>query len=122
MDLMSHYYGNIIRRLFIVAGIVMLVGNSWLKVLLPVPTFISVLAILLVGIAAGITNPLQKWAMMLNAGIASVLFVVFEYRAIIKYNEVNDPLFLITEGLAIIFFFALYYSTKTVRAIYLKEK
>ncbi len=121
-DFLPHYYGNIVRRLFIAGGVIMLATIPSFKTLLPVPSFVSVFAILLVGLAAGITNPMQKWAMALNSIIASILFFVFEYRAITKYDDVSDTLFLITEVLAVIFFFAVYYSTKTVRALYLKEK
>src|SRR3989344_1598200 len=84
----SHYYGDIVRRLFFIAGL---------------------------------TNPLQKWVMALNTGISLIGLITFEYHAVTGYDNLRDPLFWINQGLAFIFFFALYYSTKTVRGAILRE-
>src|SRR3989338_342757 len=117
----SHYYGDIVRRLFFIAGLIMLITLSTFKQLLPVPTFVSIFAILIVGFLAGLTNPLQKWVMALNTGISLIGLTTFEYHAVIGYDNLSDPLFWINQGLAFIFFFALYYSIKTVRGAMLRE-
>lgn len=117
----SHYYGDIVRRLFFAAGLIMLITLSTFKQLLPVPTLVSIFAILIVGFLAGLTNPLQKWVMVLNTGISLVGLITFEYHAVTGYDNLSDPLFWVNQGLAFIFFFALYYSTKTMRGAMLRE-
>lgn len=113
---LAHYYGTIVRQLFLIGGILMLLTLPFFQNLLPVPSFISVLAILLIGIAAGFTSPRNAFVMILNLGISLVAFVAFEYRAVVTYSIPLEPLFLANQFLAAVFFFALYYSAKTVRA------
>lgn len=119
---LSHYYGNVVRRLFLAGGIIMLLSLAIYKHLLPMPTFFSVFIILVIGVVAGLTNPLKTWATTLNVVVSAVSFVVFEYHAVTYYENVRDPLFFITQLLALIFFVALYYSTKTLRAGLIKNE
>lgn len=120
-ELRAHYYGDIVRRLLFIVGVIMLLTLPVLKEqLLPAPTFISVLCILVIGLVAGITNPMQQWAMMINTGVALIGFVVFEYRAVVRFDQSIDSVFLITQCIALFFFIALYFSTKTVRGTFLR--
>lgn len=116
-----HYYGDEVRRLFIVAGGIMLLTLTFFNHLLPVSVFMSVLIVLVVGIVAGLSNPKKLWVMILNVGISLVSFVIFEYHAATAYADFSEPLFWIDQSLALIFFIALYLATKTVRAKLLKK-
>lgn len=117
-----HYYGDLVRKFFFAGGLTMVITLAFYKHVLPVPSFFSIIAILVVGIAAGITNPRQKWISVLNTGISLVAFIVFEFHAVEGFDRLDDPLFLITQGLAIIFFLALYFSVKTLRGSLLQGK
>lgn len=117
-----HYYGDIVRQLFIAGGVVMVLTLPFYKNVLPVPTFIAVLAIIIIDIAAGLTNPRQPWVMKLDLGISLIAATVFEYHAVTGYESQLEPLFWITQGLAVIFFFALYFSIKSARGAFLQGK
>lgn len=122
--LTRHYYGDAVRFLFMLAAIIMLVTLPFLSGKLPVSIYISILAILAIGVLAGITNPLQKWISVLNAVISVGALSVFEYYAVksLMTYQVTTLYFITNQVLAFVFLFALYYSIKTLRAIYLKEK
>ena len=122
--LTRHYYGDAVRFLFMLAAIIMLITLPFLSGKLPVSVYVAILVILVIGILAGITNPLQKWISVLNAVISIGALSVFEYysvKAFIIYQ--GTTLYFITnQVLAFVFLIALYYSIKTLRALYLKEK
>ena len=80
-----------------------------------VPTIFSVCAVVVVGLAAGITSPRQKWAMVLNVCVAALGFIVAEYYAITQSGLFEDLFFWANQALAMIFFSAFYYAVKTVR-------
>lgn len=118
-----HYYGDIVRILFVTAGLIMLITLPFFGNLIPVPYFASIIIILTIAILAGLTNPVQKWIAMIDTGVSVVAFVGFEYYAIQAFSQKSDFLFFsINQVLAIIFFVALYYSTKTLRGKMLGEK
>lgn len=116
--LTRHYYGDVVRFLFLLAAVIMLITLPFLNPSLPVPLVFSILVILLIGIVAGVTNPLQKGTAIITTGISSIALVVFEYYAVSTYlvSSFTNLLFIINQILALIFLFALYYSTKTLRA------
>jgi len=122
-----HYYGDIVRKIFIVAGIVFLIAIIRDNELLPFYMIVGVISVLLLTILAGLTNPViensrTKKIIIADFIISAVLFVLFEYLAISDYYEVKNlthEFFLIRQSLAVIFLVALYYSTKTYRGLYL---
>ncbi len=67
---MPHYYGDGVRKLFIAGAVVMLVTLPSLQSLISLPVMVSLFVILIIGIAAGLTNPRHVWAAFLNAIIA----------------------------------------------------
>lgn len=118
---MSHYYGGQVRVLFLVAGLVQLLALPYVEEIISIPILVSTVAILLIVFFAGLTNPKQKWVALLNL-IASVAgLLVFEYFAVITFDTsgVVSFFFWINQVLALLFFFALYYSSKTLRGMYL---
>lgn len=116
--LTRHYYGDVVRFLFLLAAVIMLITLPFLNPNLPVPLILSILIILTIGLVAGITNPLQKSTAVITTGISSIALVVFEYYAVTTYltYSFTSLLFIVNQILALIFLFALYYSTKTLRA------
>lgn len=111
----SHYYGDTVRKLFLAIGVVMLVALPFFSSSLPGPALIAFLGVLVVAVVAGLTNPKQIWVMGLNVGVSLAGLAVFEYYAILQAK--TDPvwLFVINQAIALLFFFALYYSVKTLR-------
>ena len=117
-----HYHGDIVRRLFIFGGIIMLAALPLFTRFLPTTPAVSLLFILLVGLLASFTSPLQKFVIVLNTLIAIGATAVFEYYAVLAFRSAQGDwylrlLFATNQLLAIIFFLALYYSGKTWRGL-----
>lgn len=117
----THYYGDKIRVLFFLSGILMLVSLPVFQEKLPVETSLSLVAIVLLTFLAGITNPKQVWLSFLNTAASLIGLVVFEYYAVKNFANF-DNFFIINQLLAIIFFLAFYFSAKTLRGFYLRYK
>jgi len=117
-----HYYGDVVRQLFIAAGILMAVTFPFFEHLLPGPYLVSILIILVVNIAAGLTNPRQPWVIGFDVVLSMFTFIIFEYHAVTNYPDKTDPLYWITQVIAIIFFMALYFSIKSARGAFLQGK
>lgn len=115
---LQHYYGDIVRYLFLAAGILMLIGLPIFQDYINLPVLISVCSIAILGIAAGLTNPQQMISATANFVIAVAGFIIFAYNAVIAYGaEITDDKFLLSNVvLAVLFLFALYFSMKTLRA------
>ena len=109
-----HYYGDIVRSLFIIVGIAMLITLPILKTEVPVSVPISIILVLVVGVVAGLTSPQHRWVMVADAVIALCGVVIFEYAAA-NLSELWGVFFWANQFLAIIFFIALYYSAKSLR-------
>ncbi|MEK7464218.1 MAG: hypothetical protein AAB617_00360 [Patescibacteria group bacterium] len=121
-----HYYGDLVRKIFVTGGIVMIITLPFFTDLLPVTPLYSIFFILILGFVAGLISPKHRWVAVLNAFIAGASLVVFEAYAVIIYLSENKDskstaFFWINEVLALLFFFALYYSGKTLRGV-LKKK
>lgn len=118
----NHYYGDLVRKFFLAGAIFMIVALPFMNSYIEVPLYISILAAITIGVIAGITNPAQKWAGILNFCIALAASFVFEYQAVIGYTNYSylHRTFWANQLLAIIFLIALYYSTKTVRGMMVK--
>lgn len=117
---LMHYYGDLVRKLFIAAAIVMLIFLPFYNDRIPFSYSVSIFVIVFLGIIAGVTNPLQKWVIVLNTIISAGGVAVFEYMAINDY-ELLSLFFWINQTLALIFLVALYFSTKTFRGMILKD-
>jgi|TARA_Y100000310_G_scaffold345555_1_gene466486 amino acid permease len=85
----------------------------------PFDASILIIIILLFAILAGFTSPRQKWVAAANVLVATLALIIFGYNAVVGYS--TDGPFTLTsivrQALALIFFFALYYSSKTLRRI-----
>lgn len=117
----EHYYGDIVRNIFIVAGIIMVVMLPFFSSLIKVPITLSIVAILALAIFAGFLNPKQLWIIVSNSIISIVACAVFEYYAVTSYLNLdpsvslNVRFFWVNQFLAILFFVAIYLSVKSFR-------
>jgi hypothetical protein len=111
----SHYYGDIVRQLLVAAAILLVIGAPFytneLSAQLPYIVFGT---LVLVSVAA-ITSPTRAVFIGADAVTSGIGFVIFQMWALLGYP--NDPAhqFLIRQLLALLFLFALYFSTKTLR-------
>lgn len=115
-----HYYGDVIRRLFLVAGIIILITLPFFSALIPFPVVISAIGVLIIGFVAGMTSPRQSWVIILNLIVSIAGLILFEYYAVGAYyiqphTQETNLFFWTNEILALLFFFTLYYSGKTLR-------
>lgn len=118
---LNHYYGDVVRILFMAAALVMLIGLPAIRNYIQIPTFFSVAAMLVLGFTAGLTNPKQIWEAGVNVVISLIGFLVFESYAVWAYQRYSatDKFFIANLVLGFIFLFATYFSVKTWRGLYL---
>lgn len=115
---LPHYYGDIIRKLFLVSGMIMLATLPFLHVRVSAPVFLSIVFILVLTFAAGFTNPRQKWNTTVNSIISLIGFTIFAFEAITRFERIFDLLFATNMTLSCLFLFAFYLSIKTLRGSY----
>ena len=117
----EHYYGDYVRKLFLLGGALMMVTYPFFQKYIDVPLSLSIFIILMIVLLAGFQNPTNRWIVICNTLVAIVACGIFEYRAVHFYLSSGfdeAPLFfLVNELLALIFFVAIYYSAKTSRGV-----
>lgn len=115
-----HYHGDIVRRLFLAAGVITLISvalNNDFLLFSPAVTFVIALLFIF---AAALTAPKQHWDEVFNVFVSLFGLAIFEFVAIVDYPHATFTWFLVRQGLAIIFAFALYFSAKTLRGAIIK--
>lgn len=117
----AHYHGDTVRILFLVGGVIILATLPFYKNLLPIGAGFLTVFVVLLALGAAIVNPFQRWIVFVNLIIAIVAVILFEYVAAIGYGTDPAALSIIRQILAIVFLFALYYSGKTLRAMFLHQ-
>jgi len=113
-----HYYGDTVRALFL-AGAVLVFMTRFVGTELPFTTGAQMLLILVLVIAAGITNPVQKWIHYVNMLVSIAVTLTF---AGLAFSRIETAEMLFTaEGIVVlitlIFLAALYFATRTVRGL-----
>ena len=120
---LKHYYGDITRKLFLLGGVLMLFFAPLYPDLLPVNNFFVIVGAIGLSVFAGITNSRQFWVNVADMILAVFLFTLFEVAVFQGYNGAEHGIsvvFLVRQGIALIFFFTLYYSVKTLRGMIVK--
>lgn len=117
--IIPHYWGDIIRQLFIVAAALMLVGAPFYADTLRNELPFEIVGALIVVFIASLANPHNKSVFMAGAVAAGVGFLVYELWALNMYFDSTWLRFILREVIAIIFLTAFYYNMKTVRAFVL---
>ena len=115
-----HYHGEEVRVLFFVLIIAQSTGAD-----LPMSTLGAVIVAVLLVIAAGITNPGQFWIHWFNAFMAISGTLLFGTTAVAHYRAgmgIFDPSFTYTEALSLIALFALYFTTRTIRGLFMRPR
>lgn len=114
-----HYYGGAVRRLFMAGALIMLITLPFFNNKLPVETVGSLCGIIILSLAASSIAPRKKLFIILDPLISIGALLIFGYYAVVTYNTYGffNPLFFINQVLAIIFLFASYYSSKTLRSL-----
>jgi hypothetical protein len=118
-----HYHGRIVRALFLIGALILIVAQST-GADLPLSTFGTVFGATVLVIAAGITNPNHFWIHWLNALLAVLGALIFGTSVIERYRDgarLFESSFAIIEGLALMSLIALYFTTRTIRGIYLRR-
>jgi hypothetical protein len=111
-----HYYGGVVRNLYMAMAVIMLFMTPFLKNELPVPPFISVAAVLGLAVFAGFTSPKAKSIIFYEFIISLVALYIFGYEMVVSYGPTHTRLLFWTSTvLAILAVFTLYFSSKTFR-------
>lgn len=119
--LVRHYYGDIVRLCFVAAGLLLLVTILVDKELLSLYLTIGVVGVLGMVVLAGLTSPRTFVVLIIEAVVAGLAFIFFEYVAIARYEAVeslDDGIFFLRQALALIFLVALYFSVKSIRGMW----
>ena len=114
-----HYHGDGVRVIFVVGAVVLVIAQST-GAILPLTTGGTIIAAILLVIAAGITNPAQYWIHWMNAAIAVMGTLIFGTAAINHYRaglNIFDSSFVYIETIALLSLFALYFTTRTIRGL-----
>lgn len=110
----DHYHGDTVRVLFVTAAILVFAMKFVGTAFAFGPMMLLILTLV---IAAGLTNPVQKWIHSANMLISVAGVLTFGWLAFSRINSVEQ--LLSAQGLsaliALIFLAALYLSTRTVR-------
>lgn len=117
----KHYYGDMLRILFIIAAVI-LFAMQFTGIRLPFSTFGSILMILILVIAAGLTNPVQAWIHWVNIFISGFCLLLFGGLALSRF-QTQAALFpdgILIGVLALMFLVALYLGTRTLRGILMR--
>lgn len=119
-----HYYGNIVRRFFVAAAVIILLGSPIFVEYLPRPLITSIFAVIVFILVAGFLNPGSFAVALVQVSIAMAAMAVFQFYAIYTFYRLHsyaDPFFLASQILSVLFLAGFYYSTKTVRSMVLPE-
>lgn len=125
---MMHYYGDQVRILFVIAGLIMIVTYPFFSPIIGIPTPVAIIGFAVLAIFGGFMNPKQRWVIVISSIFSVLAFIVFEYSAVNAYmklsptKNINVAFFWVNQALALIFFYAAYLSTKTLRGMIVAEK
>jgi len=117
----THYYGDTVRQLFLAGGILILISMPIYNNVLPLGSGVAIVLVVILALAAGITCSKERWIIIFDTIASTVLLIIFQFYSATYYVQDSFILFIVRQSIAIIFLFALYYSAKTLRAMYLHE-
>lgn len=116
-ELIPHYYGDMVRALLLGGAILILGGAPFytdsINDKLP---YLIIGAVAAVALAA-LTNPRSSLIMGLNATLAGIGAIVYEFWALWYYQIDSVIDFVLRQSIAILCMFAFYFALKTLRAM-----
>lgn len=115
----KHYYGDIVRILFVSAAVLILVAQVAGGAFLTVSA--SLVAVIVLAVAAGLTNPVQAWVHWMNVFISALGLLVSGSVFFVRFkSDAGFGSSVVALLLALIFVFALYTSTRTLRGVLMR--
>jgi hypothetical protein len=117
----SHYYGDSVRALLIVCAVLMLITAPFYADDIQTELPFIVLGTVAMVFVAGMTSPWKRGVISADAVTSGVGFMIFEIWALSDYRSDLILQFVLREAIAILFLFALYFSTKTLRNMLLNN-
>lgn len=114
-----HYYGDVVRKFFLVNAAFLLIVEPFLVRATPWMVPFEIAGAVVLVIFAALTSPTKQFIMVGNAVAAAVGLVALEMIAFSSYLAGSVPLFFVREIPAVLFLLSLYYSVKTIRAMVL---
>lgn len=119
---LSHYYGDIVRIIFIIIGISMLLWMSVMSNELGIPIGFSIFAVLILGVAAGFTNPTNKASLILNVVVSLFGLACFLYFSYYSFEfNLSNNIEMLNKLAAALFLVASYLSVKSLRGSVVPE-
>ncbi|MEK9161126.1 MAG: hypothetical protein AAB440_03830 [Patescibacteria group bacterium] len=118
----KHYYGDLVRILFVVAAVI-LFTMQFTGIRLPFSSFGSIMMVMFLVVAAGLTNPVQIWIHWVNIFISAFCLILFGGLALSRFQN-QQALFpdgILIGTLALMFMVALYSAVKTLRGILMRD-
>ena len=112
----SHYYGDIIRQVFVVTAVFMLVTAPFYSDDLKAHIPFYVAGALVLFILAALTNPHNQYVLLADAIAAGAGAALYEMWALGSYDTSTLLVTALRQSIAILFLIAFYFSMKTVRA------
>ena len=118
-----HYYGDAVRIIFIIGAVLILWGLTGMVSLLHIPIILPIVAVAALAIAAGITNPAQKFSLQLNAALSVIFLIAFAYTAWYAHEQnIGGSVEFANQIAAVLFLVASYFSIKSLRGSMVPEK
>lgn len=119
-NLSEHYYGDTVRKLFLAISFVMLVTTPFFQKFINGPVHLSVFVVVILVSLSGLMSPQLKLVKFFSFFVSLAGLFVFGQDAIKNYFI--DPWLFegVTIVLSVLFLFALYFSSKTIREVLLK--
>ncbi len=120
---LEHYYGDIIRYLFMFAGVTMLITLPLFQDDIRMPLVFSIIAIAALALAAGFTNPKQISSAVINLLISLIGLITFLSYSVMTFRESENvgAFFLVNLVLSVAFLFSSYFGVKTIRGLTMYE-
>ncbi len=112
----AHYYGDIVRQLFLAGAALMLLASpvyaDSLSLQFPFIVFGAFVAVAL----AALTNPHKPFFLVADCVLAGVAVLIYATWGLAAYEDVDLVSFVLRLAIAVVFLFAFYFALKTVRA------
>jgi hypothetical protein len=113
----EHYYGDVVRQLFVVIAVLIGLGIPLSGAVQSGLAF-GAPAIVVLVILAGLTTPHGRLISIADAVASACGVLAGEVYAVNAYGQEAYVLFALTEFICFLFLVSLYFSVKTVRAQY----
>lgn len=113
----AHYYGDIVRRVFLIAAATMFVTIPFVKMYVYMPIYATLLAVIALVLASGMTSPRKKVMSFVDLIISIGGVLLFGYQAVVFVSAAPAYFFLLNLALGLLFLSSLYFASKTVRGM-----